>query len=70
MGYKQARLRAGLTQAAAAQELGVVKQAIGNWETGHAQPRAALLPRVAALYGCTLEELLTPDEDCEKEEAE
>lgn len=61
MGYRQARLRAGMSQAAAARKLGVTAGCIGQWEIGYTQPRAALLPRVAELYGCTLEELLTPD---------
>lgn len=61
MGFKRARERTGMSQAAAARKLGVSAGCVGQWELGYTQPRAALLPRVAALYGCTLEELLTPD---------
>lgn len=61
MGFRQARERAGMSQAAAARRLGVTAGCVGQWDLGYTQPRAALLPRVASLYGCTLEELLTPD---------
>lgn len=61
MGYKRARERAGLSQAAAARKLGVTAGCVGQWEIGYTQPRAALLPRVAELYGCTIAELLEPD---------
>lgn len=66
MGYREARQKAGMSQAAAARALGVTAGCVGQWEIGYTQPRAALLPRVAALYGCTLEELLTPDEENEE----
>ena len=68
MGFKRARERAGMSQAAAARRLGVSAGCVGQWELGYTQPRAALLPRVAALYGCTLEELLTPDIEEEDED--
>lgn len=61
MGYKKARERAGFSQAAAARKLGVSSGCVGQWEIGYTQPRAALLPRVAELYGCTVAELLAPD---------
>lgn len=61
MGFKRARERTGMSQAAAARKLGVSAGCVGQWEIGYSRPRAALLPRVAELYGCALEELLTPD---------
>lgn len=61
MGYRRARERAGLSQAAAARQLGVSAGCVAQWELGYTQPRAKLLPRVAEVYDCTLAELFEPD---------
>ena len=56
-----ARTKAGLSQRAVAKELGITDAAVCLWETGKTLPRAALLPKLAALYGCTVDELLRED---------
>jgi transcriptional regulator with XRE-family HTH domain len=38
--------------------LSVSQGAVSQWEIGKTRPRASLLPRVAELYGCTVDELL------------
>lgn len=58
MRFTELREKAGLTQKQAAAALGVDQSAISFWETGANNPRASLLPRIAALYGCTVDELL------------
>lgn len=61
MGFLNARTKAGLSQEKAATELGVTGAAVSLWENGKTQPRAALLVKIAALYGCTIDELLESD---------
>ena len=47
----------GLTQEGLAQKLGVTNQAVSKWESGQSCPDLALLPRIADLFGITIEEL-------------
>jgi transcriptional regulator with XRE-family HTH domain len=57
---KERRLRGAIpTQRAVAKILGVKESAVSKWERGTAKPRADKLPRLAKLYGCTIEELLS-----------
>lgn len=62
------RRAAGITQAQLAERLGVTKAAVSKWELGQSLPDVALLPRIAAYFGITLDELfafrpqLTEDE--------
>ena len=59
MSFLSARRKAGLTQAAAADHLGVSAVSVCQWETGKTLPRSALLPKIAALYCCSTDELLS-----------
>lgn len=66
MIFKSAREGRGLSQQELAQELGVDQSTVSLWESGKTKPRANLLPRVAKILGCTVDELLadetpTPD---------
>ena len=61
MSFLSARANAGLTQTAVAKNFGISVAAVCQWETGKTQPRAAKLPEIAALYGCTVDELLASD---------
>lgn len=58
MIFAEARKRAGLTQRYVADTLNVTTAAISQWENGVTKPRADLLPKVAKLYGVTIDELL------------
>lgn len=53
-----ARRRAGLLQRQAAEALGVSLSTVGMWESGKNNPRANMLPKIANLYGCTVDDLL------------
>ena len=66
MAFKNARIKAHLTQQEAADKIGVHQTAIAAWETGRARPRAAKLMKVCEIYGCTLEELLSPETGTEE----
>lgn len=56
--FKTQRKKAGLTQMDAAKALGISDAAVAQWETGETFPSAKRLNEIAALYGCTVDELL------------
>lgn len=64
------RERAGLTQEALAQKLGVTDHTVRNWEKGRAEPRLTIrqVKAMCAALKCTLEEL--PDDFCPNKSAE
>ena len=51
------RRRKGITQEALASHLGVSKAAVSKWELGQSLPDVSLLPRIAAYFSLTLDEL-------------
>ena len=59
MSFLSARLKSGLSQAAAAERLGVSAPSVSQWETGITQPKTDKLLEIASLYGCTVDELLS-----------
>lgn len=61
MTMAYARRRAGLLQRQVAEALGVSLGTVAMWDTGRNKPRADMLPRIARLYGCTVDELLQED---------
>jgi len=61
LSFLSARLKAGLSQAEVGKALDVSAAAVCQWETGQTLPRTSLLRPIATLYGCTVDELLTPD---------
>lgn len=61
MSFLSERTKAGMTQAAVAEKLGIKAAAVSQWETGKTLPRADKLREVAALYGCAVDDLLAPD---------
>ncbi len=67
MSFLSARTKTGYSQAKVAKDMGVSDAAVSMWETGKTRPRAALLVKLAGLYSCSLDELLTgnpiPDQD-------
>lgn len=62
MSFKKAREKSGLTQQDLATALGVDQSAVCFWETGKTQPRAKLLPKIAEILHCSVDDLLAPDE--------
>lgn len=64
MSFLAQREQAGLTQKETADALGVDQSAVSLWENGKNYPRAAQLVKLAALYGCTVDELLKEDTAC------
>lgn len=64
------RRAAGLTQDDLAMHLGVTKAAVSKWELGQSMPDVALLPRIAAFFRLTLDELFDYRPQMSKEEVE
>lgn len=47
----------GLTQAQFADSLNVSRATVAMWETEKSYPRADLLPKIAQILGCTIDDL-------------
>jgi len=62
MSFISARKKAGLTQAVAADKLGVSDASVCQWEKGVTMPNPRRLTEIARVYGCTVNELLAEDE--------
>ena len=54
---KNLRMSANMTQLHMAQALNVCRSTVAMWESGKAMPRSDLLPKIAELLGCTIDEL-------------
>jgi transcriptional regulator with XRE-family HTH domain len=57
------RKEIGLTQKQLAQLIGVTAQAVSKWETNDSLPDIALLPKIAEVFGTTIDSLLSLSED-------
>ena len=62
MTISEAREKRSLTQTDIAKQLGVTQGAVSQWENGTVKPRADLLPKLADVLGCTVDELLRTSE--------
>jgi len=57
MDLQKIRKAAGLTQTEVARTMDVDVSTVGHWEAGDIMPRAAKLPELADMFGCTIDEL-------------
>jgi putative transcriptional regulator len=55
---KEAREKAGLSQAALAERTGLPLRSIQNWEQGHRTPRVQVVLKLAGAVGLPVEQLL------------
>jgi len=62
MGIKKARESMGMTQEALAEQVGVARSTVAMWESGDSLPRAQMLPKLAEILKCSINDLLKPDE--------
>lgn len=62
MAFKAARERAGKSVLEVSHILGVSPQAVYQWEWGETTPRLSFLGKMAEMYGCTVDELLSADQ--------
>ena len=61
MSFYAKRKKAGLTQQQVADHLGISDAAVVQWEKGKTFPKTEFLPKLAKLYGCTVDDLLKED---------
>lgn len=66
MSFAHARISKNLSQKDVATAVGVDQSTVCLWETGKTMPRAGLLPKLAKLYGCTVDDLLRQKDEKEK----
>ena len=57
MLIRKRREQAAMTQAQMADALNVNRATVAMWETGKSNPRAEMLPAIAQLLGCTIDDL-------------
>lgn len=57
MRIRELRIKAELTQIELASKLGLEQASISQWETGKTMPTAALLPKIAGILGCNIDNL-------------
>ena len=60
MGFKEERLKSGLTQKMVAKTLGTSRVTISRWESGVNEPDLDTIRKLSRLYGCTTDDLLNP----------
>ena len=73
VGLAVRRKRAGFTQQSFADALGIERARYANYEIGVAWPPAGLLPGMASLLGCSIDDLYVPvaeDALCHSERSE
>lgn len=68
MCIKKWRESCGLSQSALATKMGLCQTAVANWETEVALPKARDLPRLAKIFGCTINDLFVEEQISEPED--
>ncbi len=58
LSLKSMRLKAKMTQEVFAKRLAVSRQAVSKWENGQSYPDISMLPKIAALFEISVDELL------------
>jgi len=57
ISLKAARVNANLTQAQAADKIGVTKDTIGNWESGKSSPSVVQFKVIEQVYGISYDNI-------------
>ena len=70
MRIRELRKAAGLTQTAFADNMGVTQTIVSDWENEVYLPKARDLPRMAAIFGCSIDSLFCIDRHYEATGAE
>ena len=61
MRIRDLRKAKGLTQTVLANSMGVTQTIVSDWEHEVYLPKARELPRLAYIFGCTINDLFQPD---------
>lgn len=67
MAIKDMRERMNISQKVLADALSVDQSAVCLWETGKTMPRAKLLPKIAKILNCSVDELLSDNPEAPTE---
>lgn len=70
MGICARRNELNLTQDDVAKKIGVDRSTVAKWETGQSFPRAELLPKLASILNCTIDELFGVKKTAEIEQVQ
>ena len=65
-GIAPRRRAVGLSQVELAKLVGVERASIANWENGISWPHASLLPAIADVFACSIEDLYSAPETPEQ----
>jgi transcriptional regulator with XRE-family HTH domain len=57
------RRKQGLSQAQLAEKLNITQGAVSQWEMGLSKPKSEILPELAKVLDCTIDELFKKDEE-------
>jgi len=63
MRIRELREAHGLKQIEIANQMGVCQASVSGWEAESVLPNARVLPRLAQVLGCTIQELFSEAED-------
>lgn len=66
---KRLRKENGMNQAELAARLGVKQNTVSGWENGVRHPGIQMLIKLAGVFGCTVDELLSDAEDSDESPA-
>ena len=55
--FKKLRQNRNLTQQIVAKELNISQQAVAKWENGECMPKPEMLPKLAKILNCSIDEL-------------
>ena len=66
MGFRDARISAGLSVSQVMKNIGVSDAAVYQWETGVTRPNDKRLLEIARLYGVTVDDLLSEHDTKDK----
>ena len=69
MLIKQLREHAGISQEEIGERMGVGQNTVSQWETGTRTPRASVLPKLAKILNCTIDELFGVEPDRKESDA-
>ena len=64
MAIKEKREQMNMSQQVLADSLGIDQSTVCLWETGKTMPRAKLLPKIAKILNCSVDDLLACEDSC------
>ena len=63
MSIREKRIKSNTSQAILAEKLGVTQGAISQWENGTAFPRSEIVPKLAKILNCSIDDLFKNEEE-------